>query len=270
MFIRPLKLTQHVDVQGPESATPLVLLHSLGTDLHLWDLQMPRLTERYRVIRLDIRGHGLSAIDAQPFKMADLADDVIAVLDHLNIRQFYVAGVSIGGTIAQWVGFKIPERVLGMIIIDTALVNAAPPELWRARAEDVFQHGIEHLEAGIVGHWVTPQFINSPEADGLTQMLRRTSVEAFAGCSLAIADTDLTNMDIPGVKAVVVRGAVDLLTPQDYAQRLADKRNAELHLIPGAAHLPNFEQPEALTNEILAFIENDQKHVATGGDKNNE
>ncbi|CAM3664408.1 alpha/beta fold hydrolase [Xenorhabdus thuongxuanensis] len=255
MFIRPLKLTQHVDVQGPEKATTLILLHSLGTDLHLWDLQMPRLTERYRVVRLDIRGHGLSAVDAQPFSMSDLADDVVAVLDHLKINSFYIAGVSIGGTIAQWIGFKLPKRVLGMVIIDTSLVNAAPPSLWRARAEDVFQHGLEHLENGIISNWVTSKFIDSPETDGLRQMLRRTTVEAFSGCSLAIADTDLTNMQIPDVRAVVVRGAEDKLTPQDYAQRLANKRNAELHIIPGASHLPNFEQPDALTDEIISFIE---------------
>ena len=260
MFIRPLKLTQHVDVQGPENATTLILLHSLGTDLHLWDLQMPRLTERYRVVRLDIRGHGLSAVNALPFSMSDLADDVISVLDHLKINTFYVAGVSIGGTIAQWIGFKLPERVLGMVIIDTSLVNAAPPSVWRARAEDVFQHGLEHLDRGIISNWVTPKFIDSPEADGLRQMLRRTTVEAFSGCSLAIADTDLTNMHIPGVRAVVVRGAEDKLTPQDYAQRLAQKRNAELHVIPGASHLPNFEQPDALTDEIISFIEKVNTH----------
>lgn len=259
MFIRPLKLTQHVDVQGKENAPVLVLLHSLGTDLHLWDLQMPRLIERYRVIRLDIRGHGLSAIDAIKFSMSDLADDVIAALDYLHIDTFYVAGVSIGGTIAQWIGFRIPKRVLGMIIVDTALVNAAPPGLWRARAEDVFQHGIEHLEMGILSKWVTPRFLDSPYADGMKQMLRRTTVEAFAGCSYAIADTDLTSMNIPGVRAVVVRGSEDQLTPPDYAQRLAIKRNAQLHTLDGAAHLPNFEQPEALTNEIIAFIEMDKK-----------
>ncbi|UZH04302.1 alpha/beta fold hydrolase [Pantoea anthophila] len=255
MFIRPLKLTQHVDVQGPANATTLVLLHSLGTDLHLWDLQMPRLSEHYRVVRLDIRGHGLSAVDSAEFSMSDLADDVIAVLDHLQIDRFYVAGVSIGGTIAQWIGFRIPERVLGMIIVDTALVNAAPPALWRARAEDVFQHGIEHLEMGILSKWVTPEFIDSPYADGMKQMLRRTSVEAFAGCSYAIANTDLTNMSIPGVRAVVIRGSEDQLTPPDFAQRLAKKRNAQLHTIPGAAHLPNFEKPDALTSEIISFIE---------------
>lgn len=154
----------------------------------------------------------------------------------------------------------MPERVLGMVIIDTSLVNAAPPSVWRARAEDVFQHGLEHLERGIISNWVTPKFIDSPEADGLRQMLRRTTVEAFSGCSLAIADTDLTNMHIPGVRAVVVRGAEDKLTPQDYAQRLAQKRNAELHVIPGASHLPNFEQPDALTDEIISFIEKVNTH----------
>ncbi|RRZ88994.1 alpha/beta fold hydrolase [Erwinia sp. 198] len=258
MFIRPLKLTQHVDVQGPENAKTLVLLHSLGTDLHLWDLQMPRLIERYRVVRLDIRGHGLSAIDALPFSMSDLADDVIAALDHLHITEFSVAGVSIGGTIAQWIGFKIPRRVQGLVIVDTSLVNAAPPSLWRARAEDVFHHGVEHLEMGILAKWVTPNFIDSPYADGMKQMLRRTTVEAFAGCSYAIADTDLTNMNFPRVRAVVVRGAEDRLTPPDYARRLAEKWHAELHTIPGAAHLPNFEQPDALTNEILSFIDADK------------
>lgn len=256
MFIRPLKLTQHVDIQGPPDAPTLVLLHSLGTDLHLWDPQMARLTRRYRVVRLDIRGHGLSDIDAQRFSMSDLATDVWAVLDQLKIKQVYVAGVSIGGTIAQWVAFQMPNRVRGMIIIDTALVNAAPPALWRARAEDVFNHGIEHLEMDILSRWVTPGFVHTPDADGMKQMLRRTSVEGFSGCSLAIADSDLTGMDIPGVRAVVVRGSEDTLTPMDYAQRLADKRNAELHIIAGAAHLPNFERPDALTDEIISFIEN--------------
>ncbi|MBI0358358.1 alpha/beta fold hydrolase [Burkholderia oklahomensis] len=245
-----------VDVRGPAQAPTLVLLHSLGTDMHLWDPQMERLTQRYRVVRLDIRGHGLSAVDAQPFSMSDLADDVMAVLDQLRIKEFHVAGASIGGTIAQWIGFKIPRRVRGMIIIDTALVNAAPPALWRARAEDVFNHGIEHLEVEILSRWVTPGFVHSPDADGMKQMLRRTSVEAFAGCSLAIAESDLTNMNIPGVRAVVIRGSDDTLTPMDYAQRLADKRNAELHIIQGAAHLPNFERPDALTDEIISFIEN--------------
>ncbi|PXZ07721.1 3-oxoadipate enol-lactonase [Gilliamella apicola] len=255
MFIRPLKLTQHIDIQGSENTTTLILLHSLGTDMHLWDLQMPRLTERYRVIRLDIRGHGLSAVDALPFSMEDLADDVIAVINHLKIDKFYVVGVSIGGTIAQWIGFKLPKQVQGMVIIDTSLVNAAPPSLWRARAEDVFQHGLEHLERGIIGNWVTAKFIDSPEADGLRQMLRRTTVEAFSGCSLAIADTDLTNMHISDVRAVVIRGEEDKLTPQDYAQRLAQKRNAELHVISGASHLPNLEKPDELTEEIISFIE---------------
>lgn len=136
--------------------------------------------------------------------MADLADDVVSALDYLHINQFYVTGVSIGGTIAQWVGFKIPKRVQGMIIIDTALVNGASPSLWRARAEDVFQQGIEHLEMGILSKGVTPKFMKTSYADGLKQMLRRTTVEAFAGCSYAI--------------------------------------------------LPNFEQPAALTDEIIAFI----------------
>lgn len=147
-----------------------------------------------------------------------------------------------------------------MIIIDTALVNAAPPSLWRARAEDVFHHGVEHLEMGILSKWVTPKFIDSPYADGMKQMLRRTTVEAFAGCSYAIADTDLTDMTIPGVRAVVVRGSEDQLTPPDYAQRLAEKRHAELHTLPDAAHLPNFEQPEALTDEIVSFIEKKDTH----------
>ena len=62
-------------------------------------------------------------------------------------------------------------------------------------------------------------------------------------------------MSIPGVRAVVIRGSEDQLTPPDFAQRLAKKRNAQLHTIPGAAHLPNFEKPDALTSEIISFIE---------------
>ena len=70
----------------------------------------------------------------------------------------------------------------------------------------------------------------------------------------------IPNMNIHGVSAVIVRGAEDKLTPQDYAQRLAKKRNAELHVIPGASHLPNLEKPDALTDEIITFIEKAQTH----------
>ncbi|MTJ81820.1 MAG: alpha/beta fold hydrolase [Telmatospirillum sp.] len=256
MFVRPLKLTQHVDIQGPVDAPVLVLLHSLGTDLHLWDPQVEKLKEDYRVVRVDIRGHGLSDVDHSPFSIEDLADDVLGALDSVGIGKVFVAGVSIGGTIAQWMAYKAPHRVRAMIIIDTSLINAAPPAVWRARAEDVYNHGIDHLVQEIVSRWVTPEFVGTPEADGMRQMLRRTSVEGFSGCSIAIANTDLRQMDIENVPAFVMIGEKDTLTPLSAARELATKRHADLVIIPNAAHLPNLEQPEVLTEKIRSYLQN--------------
>jgi 3-oxoadipate enol-lactonase len=97
VFIKSGNLTLNVDIQGPNNAPVLVLLHSLGTNNHIWDYQIPVLSKHFKIIRTDIRGHGLSDIDNNGFTIDDLAQDVFNIVNELGVIKFSIAGVSIKG-----------------------------------------------------------------------------------------------------------------------------------------------------------------------------
>ncbi|OYV52282.1 MAG: 3-oxoadipate enol-lactonase, partial [Acidocella sp. 20-58-15] len=100
MFLRVNDLNIHVLTDGPPGAPPLVLLHSLGTNAHIWDSQAAELARSFRVIRPDLRGHGLTAGTPGPYTMDLFARDLVGLLDALGVGQAHIGGVSIGGMIA--------------------------------------------------------------------------------------------------------------------------------------------------------------------------
>ncbi|PTW62026.1 3-oxoadipate enol-lactonase [Breoghania corrubedonensis] len=253
MFVKTDDLTFHVDLQGPDGAPTLVLLHSLGTSLHLWDPQLAALKRRYRLLRLDMRGHGLSEAGSSPFSLDDLAHDVLKITGKLGIGDFSVAGVSIGGMIAQRLADLAPDRLLSMILVDTSLITASP-QAWIERAREVRERGLDHMVEGIVSRWVTPAFLDTVEADGLRQMLRRTSIEGFAGCAEALAGADLRQPENTRVPTLVLVGDTDVSTPLAACRELAEARRGRLIQLSSAAHIPNFEQPRVLAAAMEDFL----------------
>ncbi|MCM2321562.1 MAG: alpha/beta fold hydrolase, partial [Pseudomonas sp.] len=93
-------------IDGPAGAPVLVLSNSLGTDLHMWDAQIPAFAEHFRVLRFDTRGHGASLVTEGPYSIEQLGRDVLALLDALDIQKFSFCGLSMGGLIGQWLGIN--------------------------------------------------------------------------------------------------------------------------------------------------------------------
>src|SRR4051812_6235099 len=139
-FVEIRGLATHIAVDGPPGAPAILLLHSLGTNLHVWDAQVDRLAHGLRVVRFDLRGHGLTELSTAPYTIEDLAADALAVLDAAGIAIAHVGGVSIGGMIAQAIAARAPARVASLILCDTALA-LPPPEMWRTRAQTVRAEG---------------------------------------------------------------------------------------------------------------------------------
>ena len=113
----------HHIVSGRNHAPALVLLHPWGASLASWDLQLAEFERFFRVIRLDLRGHGLSKFDdgsAQYCSLHDLALDALAVLDSLRIDRAYWCGLSVGGLTALQVALMAPRRVLRLVVANTA------------------------------------------------------------------------------------------------------------------------------------------------------
>lgn len=253
MFVKSRELIHHVDVQGPTEAPVLVLLHSLGTNLHLWDSQMPTLTQQYRVLRLDMRGHGLTEVGQNAFSIEDLANDVLSIADSFGIGAFSVAGVSIGGLIAQKVADLAPERILSMVLIGTSLAPAASA-FWHARAKEIRERGLDHLFEGIYSRWITPAFRDTPMAVGMLQMLYRTSPEGYAKCSEALAEFEFQPPKSTKVPALVLVGDQDLVFTPAAAQELATAREGKLVVLRDAAHIPILEKADEILEEMLNFL----------------
>jgi 3-oxoadipate enol-lactonase/4-carboxymuconolactone decarboxylase len=253
MFLKLGDIVVHAAVEGPEEAPPLLLLHSIGTCMQVFAPQVETLCRTHRVIRMDLRGHGLSGVTDGDYSMELHADDALALLDALGIRQAHVLGLSIGGRIAMQLAAQAPDRVLSLILMDTAL-EFLPPKAWQDRIEAVMEIGTRALVEVVMPRWVADPAL--PSSQGLRQMLLRTDRRGYAGSAAALRDARAAQVagHITCPTTVLV-GSVDIATPPEVARdvqaAIPGSRYAE---IEGAGHLPTLEFPEASTAAILAHF----------------
>jgi 3-oxoadipate enol-lactonase len=239
----------HAVEEGPADAPVLVLGPSLGTDVGLFDAQVTAFADRYRVIRYDLRGHGRSEMVPGPCTVADLAADVLDLLDRLGVERFCYAGVSIGGAIGQQLALTVPERVEKLALIATAAQFTDPPS-WAVRAKQVRAEGTEFLVPSRTGTWFTPEFAarEPAEAERLLAMLRATPAEGYAACCEAISTFDVRDrLGEIAAPTLVLAGAEDPATTGEMMRELAEGiPGAQFVVVPGAAHLPVATHPDAV------------------------
>lgn len=131
----------NVSVEGRDGGPTLMLSNSLGCTLQMWEPQMKALTQVFRVIRYDRRGHGKSNVPPGPYTMERFGRDVLAILDDLNIEKVHWCGLSMGGMVGQWLGANAPER-FGKIILANTSCYYAEPTKWLERIDAVKKGGI--------------------------------------------------------------------------------------------------------------------------------
>jgi 3-oxoadipate enol-lactonase/4-carboxymuconolactone decarboxylase len=251
----------HYRSDGEPQGTPLVLIHSLGTDLQLWDDLIPRLDPALRLVRFDLRGHGLSADPAGELTLVDFSTDLATLLDHLEMDKAVILGISIGGLIALDFALRHPARVNSLILADTA-ARIGTPELWQTRTDTLRAHGMAHLADSILARWFAPDFAARFPAQfqGLRTLFTRNSVAGYTAACAALRDADL-RAEVPQiiVPALVLCGAQDAATPPDVVQELAGSLpDAGFALLPGAGHTPPIEGPQIMADQINAFLHTHQ------------
>jgi 3-oxoadipate enol-lactonase len=242
---------------GPADAPVLVLGPSLGTDVGLFDAQVAEFSGSHRVVRYDLRGHGGSETVPGRCTMADLAADVLALLDDLGVQRFSYAGVSIGGAIGQQLALAAPDRLDRLALLATAAQFADPPS-WAVRAQQVRRQGTEFLVPSRTGTWFTPGFAEREpaEAERLLTMLRKTPAEGYAACCEAIGDFDVRNRlgEITS-PTLVVAGAEDPATTVEMVRLIADGiPDARFLVVPDAAHLPNATDPTTVNAALREHL----------------
>jgi 3-oxoadipate enol-lactonase len=257
-FTRAGDLTVHYDITGPADAPPLVFVNSLGTNLHLWDAQATHFAQSRRVVRYDLRGHGMTTTTPQEnYRIEVLADDLAALLDALGIARAAVVGLSIGGVIAQRFAAQFPERVERLVLCATGN-RIGSAEMWSERIAHVRREGIGAIVPATLRRWFASQTHDNEPAtvDGFRQMLSRTPVDGYASCCAALRDADLAADDARIVApTLVIAGDADAVTPPATAAELcAAIPGAELAVIPGAAHIVNIDAPAAFNALLDTFL----------------
>ncbi|NIJ08158.1 3-oxoadipate enol-lactonase [Sphingomonas vulcanisoli] len=241
---------------GPEGAPVLLLSNSLGTAMAMWEPQMAAFTEHFRVLRYDSRGHGASDVPPGSYSIDRLGRDVIELADALGIATFTFCGLSKGGMIGQWLGWRAPERLDRLILANTSAYMGLPTG-WDHRIATVLRNGMPTMTDAVIARWFTPDFTATHPKDiaPVRTMLLATDPEGYAGCCAAIRDMDqrrlLTLIPTP---TLVIAGDADPATPLDHARQLSESiPDARLVVLP-AAHLSNVEQPIRFADAFIQFV----------------
>ena len=246
----------NVQVEGPERAPVLMLCNSLGTDLHMWDDQVKAITERYRLVRYDRRGHGKSGAPKGPYNMEMLGRDALAVMDGVGVQKVNWCGLSMGGMVGMWLGANVPQRIDRLVLSNTSSYMA-DKQIWNDRIKTVRAGGLAAIVDGTMERWFTKPFReSSPEAmERIRAMFMATNTEGYIGCGQAIRDMDhrplLAKINTP---TLVVAGRYDLGTPLEAGEFIAQHTpNAQLAVLE-TAHIANMEQPKVYTDTVLEFL----------------
>jgi len=244
-----------------EGEGPVVTFsHSLGCDLSMWDAQAAALRGRYRVLRLDTRGHGRSGAPAGAYTPEQLAEDLHGLLAGLGISRTHFVGLSMGGMIGQVFALKYPEMVQSLVLCDTtSRYPAAAAPVWQDRIKTVEAKGMEPLVEPTLGRWFTAPFRARHQElmAQVGQMIRDTPAQGYVGCCHAIPKIDVTDrLGAIACPALVIVGEEDPGTPVEMARDIhAALPSAELAILRSASHLSNLEQPEEFNRVLLRFLD---------------
>ncbi|KQP07949.1 MULTISPECIES: 3-oxoadipate enol-lactonase [unclassified Methylobacterium] len=251
-------LSLNYELTGPGGAPVVAFSNSLGTTMAMWDGVAPRVAERYRVLRYDTRGHGGSATRDESCEILDLAGDLRNLLDILGIERAHLVGLSLGGMTMQALAAAEPERASSLTLMATA-AHLPSESMWNERAATVRATGMAAIMEPTFQRWFTPGFAERSPA--VFVPIR----DAFAACNpagYAVACGAIGRMDLRPVlnritaPTLVVAGRDDSSTPPAMAEVICEGiPQAELILLPRAAHMLAVERPYPTASHLLAFLD---------------
>ena len=244
-------------LEGPADAPVVMLSNSFLTDYGMWDFQVPAFAAKYRVLRYDPRGHGDTQASKPPYSMDLLVADVVGLLDALGIGQVHFLGLSMGGVIAQLLASRHPDRLLSLLLSDTAC-HLPPESAWNDRINLAMTKGTRAFIEPMTTRWLTPGYYERhPDVVAkLGAMIAKTSVDGAVGCAEALKKMNQSPI-LSGIKVptLIVVGAGDVGTPVSAAEFLhREIKGSKLAIIAEAGHLPNIEQTEIFNRTVLDFL----------------
>lgn len=246
-------------IEGRDGAPWIVLSHSLGADLTMWDPQMPLLTAHYRVLRYDTRGHGASDAPTGPYGFGDLVADLVAVMDAHGVTRADVLGLSLGGMTGLGLAIHHPDRLDRLVCADArADATDATRANFAARAERVKAGGMAAVVDATLESWFTAEWraANLAALERVRQMVLGADPGGYAACCAALQSLDYFK-DLGKISAEVLYlgGDRDMGAAPEVMRAMAEATPRGRHrLVAGAAHVANINQPAAFDAELAAFL----------------
>ena len=242
------------------AGAPVVLLHPFPLDRRYWAGTVAALAPARRVITVDARGFGESKASG-PFTIADLADDLAALLDGLGVATAAVVGLSMGGYVALALAQRHPARLSALILADTRAA-ADTPEVRRAREEAralIESAGVDTYLDRSLPRLLAPDA--GPAMLARVRALAETRGDRIIAGLAAMRDRPDRTAELPAIRCptLVLAGARDQVVPADEMQRMsAAIPRARFVALDGAGHLASLETPETFNVALRAFL--DQQH----------
>lgn len=244
---------------------PLVLVHGTSSSLHTWDGWASRLAPHRRVVRLDLRGFGLTGpVPDRDYRVARMAEDVARLLDRLGVEQADVAGNSLGGNVAVRFALEHPKRVRKLVLLAaTGLSGFVPPPTFRLAQAPVLGNLMLFatprfvVELNLRDVYGDPARLEAPIVDRHWKLMRaegnrRALVDHLRGPSEPDLDARLGELHMP---VLVMWGERDRWVDPAFAERFERGiPNATVIRYPDAGHVPMEELPEITTRDVDRFL----------------
>lgn len=242
---------------GRRDAPALVLANSLGSDTSLWDGLMPTLLRHYRVLRLDLPGHGASSLIGSriTWTVPRLANHVLQAADAAGMGKFSFAGVSVGGMIGLWLAAN-SARVERLVVSNTSA--SVDPGVWNDRIRIAREKGLQALVDGTMQRWFNADYLakDPVEVATIREHFLQVELEGYIGCSEAIRDVDL-HACLAQVRCptLVIAGISDAAMPPRLGQVVADAVPGAAYVELPAAHIPHIADPRPFLEMVLHHLQ---------------
>ena len=252
-------ITLNTAVDGDEGKPWLVLSNSLGANLSMWDPQIDVLTQTYRVLRYDTRGHGGSDAPAGPYSFDDLVGDVIGLMDAHDIAKAAFMGLSMGGMTGLGLALHHADRISRVVCADG---RADAPEpfraMWDQRMAAVSEKGLDGILDGTLATWFTEDWrdANPDGVAGVRSMILGNDPKGYIACCQALQQLDyLRHLGGVTIPVLYVGGSVDKgAAPEVLREMAAATPGGVFKEVPDAAHIANINQPTAFNAAIAQFL----------------
>jgi 3-oxoadipate enol-lactonase len=245
------------EVHGKEGAPWITWSHSLACSVRMWDPQIAAFKDKYRLLVIDMRGHGATSAPAGPYTLELLASDVAGLLGHLKINKTHFVGLSIGGMIGQILADKHAALLDKVVLADTG--HSQTPDMqkqWEERIATAQSKGMKALVEPTLARWFTDPYrkSNPTEVAKIAALIENTPVPGYVGCCQAISKLNLTS------RLKEIRMPVLAITGEQDGSAAATKfigenvPGAKLVVIPQAAHIANVEQAGQFNQALRDFL----------------